>query len=168
MWDEGSVHGVLFLSHRPRRVAARLVPWDVCAAFVDMLRCLVYAHHARAHYRGWADELARAAGVAPCDPDAAARRNRPQCEWTAAAHSNYAWMCLAAEGAVDTYGTVLPAAGRRALVWLAAHVPFPTPDAVTLPTVFPPPGEQAARDTLPAAARAARQYYRARTGEMGK
>lgn len=166
MWDGGSAHGVLFLSHQPRLVAKRLVPWDVCAAFVDMLRCLAYAHHARAYYKGWVTELERASGVLPCGVRVAAHGNRAQCEWTASTYSNYAWMCLAARAIERTYGDVLDKAGRRALAWFASNVPFAEPAKVVLPTVFPTPvgSHLGTPDTHRDATRAARRYYRSLQG----
>jgi len=169
MWDEGSSHGVLFLSLRPRRAVERLVAWDVCAAFVDMLRCLAYAHAVRQYYLGWAGEFERYTGVAPCGAAEASCRNRAQCKWTAATYSNYAWMCMAAQAVDDAHGDSLWPAGREALRWFMVHVPFPRPPKAKLPTVFPPPDVPRNRlyKTHRAATRAARRYYRTLYGHDG-
>ncbi len=169
MWDKGSDHGVLFLSRHPGEVAVRLRPWDVCAVFNDMLRCLIYAHCVRRYYPEWRREIERATGVRPCGKRAAARRNEAQCAWTAATYSNYGWICLAALDLVRMYGHVLSKSARAVLGWLTTRVPF-SPE-IALPTMFPPPpdkNEFAPYESLRDATRDARRYYRSLQPQWNK
>lgn len=161
MWNGGSSHGFLFLSRRPWVLPTRLNARDVQAALVDVLRCLAYAHHKRNYFSDWRAEFAGATDMEVCSMRAAMRGNAAPCIWTAAAYSNYAWMCMVGREIAKKNAGALCKDSRHALAWLTLRIPFET--KIELPTVFPGPprdGEHAAPANHDDAVSAARRYYK--------
>lgn len=155
-------HGFLFLSCRPHQMAARVERDDLLEMLSAAVRCLTYAHIVRGE-KGWMAAYSREVGRRPCGKEAARWRNAAQCEWTAATHANYAWMCLTTDALRVRAGTAVLGYTKRLVEWFLNNVPFPNPTEVTLPTPFPPPPTMGAGDTgtsLKESARAARAFYR--------